>query len=113
MLEVADIAIAGLRTVGDALGEPLQRGRDALDAHERVGVVGPRGGELAQRARGLLHALGRVAEHVDRPGREVRRADPLGQHADARAALGQPRRGREPGAAGADDDGVEVQLASS
>ena len=48
-------------------------------------------------AQRLAHELGRVAEHIDRPGREVRRTDALGEHADARAALRQPCRRGQPG----------------
>ena len=59
---------------------------------------------------GSRHELGRVAEHIDRPGREMRRTDALGEHADARAALRQPRRRDQPGSPGADHDRVEVQL---
>jgi hypothetical protein len=111
-LQAADVAIARVRTLFDLLGEPLQRRADRLGADERVGVIGMRRDELGEAPLGLLDAVGRVADDVDRAGRQVRRPDALGQDAHARAALGQSRRRREPRGARADDDRVEVQLAS-
>ena len=67
--------------------------------------------ERRQRLRRLLDALGRIAEHVDDAGRQMRRADAVREHADARAALGEPHGRAQPGDAGAHDRDVVAEVA--
>jgi glycerol-3-phosphate dehydrogenase len=58
------------------------------------------GGRLARR----VHALRRVAEHVDGAGRQVQAARPGRDHRDVGAPLGEPGRGDEAREARADHD---------
>ena len=74
----------------------------------RVRMARALGQVRRQRLLRRVHPLGRVAEHVDRARRVMRRADALGQHEHARAALGQPHGGGQPRQAGADHDHVVV-----
>jgi hypothetical protein len=108
LLQPAAVGVGGERPAGDALGEPVERRGDAVGADAGVGVVRPLGHQCGQRLARALDALGCVAEHVDRAGAQVRRADALGDHEHARSGLGDPHRGRQPREPGADHDHVVV-----
>jgi hypothetical protein len=100
LLEAAHVRI-GLHHVlppRDRRGQPV-----ATD--ERVRMVGT---QLRHRLGRSLDPVRRVAEHVDRARAQVRRPHALGQHEHARAALGEPHRGRQAGQPGPSDDDVVV-----
>ena len=65
-----------------------------------------RGRELGQRLRGAADRSVRVAEDVDRGGREMSRAHPFGEDGHALSRLGQPQGRGQPGEAGPDHDRV-------
>ena len=74
------------------------------DLRHFLDTVRARAPEQFVRVERPVDAVWRIPEHVDRARAQVRRADALGEHDHALAALGQPHGRNQPGEPGADDD---------